>query len=64
MEILITPKDAALALSISIKTLEAMRIKGLGPKYVKVSSRKVAYRADHLKEWIDNRTFSSTSQYI
>lgn len=63
MDILISSRTAAANLGISLKTLETMRVRGDGPKYVKVSSRKVAYKPSHLKEWIDSRTYSSTSEY-
>jgi predicted DNA-binding transcriptional regulator AlpA len=63
MEILLSPKTAAKALGLSLKTLEAMRVRGNGPKFIKISSRKVVYSETHLKEWISDRIFSSTSEY-
>lgn len=63
MEALLSPAAAAKALSISIKTLEAMRLRGNGPKWVRVSSRRVAYRPADIREWVDGRVYSSTSEY-
>lgn len=63
MEALLNPTAAAKALSISIKTLEAMRLRGNGPKWVRVSSRRVAYRPADIREWVDGRVYSSTSEY-
>lgn len=63
MEALLSPTAAAKALSISIKTLEAMRLRGNGPKWVRVSSRRVAYRPADIREWVDGRVYSSTSEY-
>lgn len=63
MEALLNPAAAAKALSISIKTLEAMRLRGNGPKWVRVSSRRVAYRPADIREWVDGRVYSSTSEY-
>lgn len=63
MEILISSRTAAQTLGLSQKTLEAMRVRGDGPKFIKISSRKVVYSEAHLREWISGRTFTSTSEY-
>ncbi|WP_139384469.1 helix-turn-helix transcriptional regulator [Bosea thiooxidans] len=60
---LLSPNDAAKALCISLKTLEAMRLRGTGPTYIKVSSRRIAYRRSDLEAFIKGRAFQSTSQY-
>ena len=63
MQALLSPIATAKALCISIKTLEAMRLRGNGPKWVKVSSRRIAYRPSDVQAWIDDRVYSSTSEY-
>lgn len=60
---LLSPNDAAKALCVSLKTLEAMRLRGNGPIYVKVSSRRIAYRRSDIQAFIEKRTFQSTSEY-
>ncbi len=60
---LVSPNDAAKALCVSLKTLEAMRLKGNGPQWVRVSARKIAYRPEDVRKWIEGRLYSSTSEY-
>lgn len=62
MRPLLTGIEAAAVLSVSGRTLENMRQRGLGPKFVKVGS-KVLYSAEDLQEYIRARTFRSTSEY-
>lgn len=52
---LFTTEQAANFLGISPRTLESMRWKGTGPKYVKVG-RLVRYRIDDLESYISSRT--------
>ncbi|WP_442855253.1 hypothetical protein [Bosea sp. PAMC 26642] len=40
-----------------------MRLRGNGPKWARVSKRRIAYRQEDLREWIDRRIYSSTSEY-
>lgn len=63
MKNLLAPDSAAAVLAISPKTLEAMRLRGNGPVWVKVSPRRVAYRVEDLEAYVRARTFSSTSEY-
>lgn len=63
MKNLLAPDSAAAVLAISPKTLEAMRLRGNGPAWVKVSARRVAYRVEDLEAYVKARTFSSTSEY-
>ncbi len=63
MKNLLAPDSAAAVLAISPKTLEAMRVRGNGPAWVKVSARRVAYRVEDLEAYVKARTFSSTSEY-
>ena len=42
-------------------TIEGWRIKGMGPKYLKIG-RLVRYRLADVEEWIESQTRSSTSQ--
>ena len=60
---LISPPAAAAYLTISIKTLEAMRVRGNGPVYVQVAARRVAYRKADLDDYIQQRMYRSTSEY-
>jgi predicted DNA-binding transcriptional regulator AlpA len=59
---LLTQREAALALSLSTRSLERMRCAGGGPKFVRLSRGRIAYREADLEEWIAKRVVSSTSE--
>jgi len=48
MDCLLTQRDAALAIRCSTRTLERLRLSGLGPRYVK-TTRKILYSRVILK---------------
>ena len=53
--------EAAAYLRMSIRTLERFRLVGGGPRYAK-AGRKVLYRRDWLDDWLETRSFTSTSE--
>jgi predicted DNA-binding transcriptional regulator AlpA len=59
---LLTQREAALALSLSTRSMERMRCEGGGPKYVRLSRGRIAYREEDLRDWIARRVVGSTSQ--
>ena len=59
---LLTQREAALTLSLSPRSMERMRCKGGGPKFVRLSRGRIAYREEDLAEWINRRLVSSTSE--
>ncbi|RWO81096.1 MAG: DNA-binding protein [Mesorhizobium sp.] len=54
---------AADILTISTKTMANWRVRGFGPKFVKLGSR-VAYPVPEFVKFIDSRTCASTSQKL
>lgn len=54
-------KQAALYTGLAAATLETMRNRGGGPRYLKYSRNKVAYRIHDLDEWMNARALASTS---
>jgi predicted DNA-binding transcriptional regulator AlpA len=60
-ERLLTPRKAADFLSLSPRWLELKRYHGDGPPFVRISSRCVRYRESDLREWINCRIRTSTS---
>lgn len=63
MDYLLPAARAAKFLCINVKTLEAMRLRGDGPPWAKVSKRRIAYRRADLEAYVEKRIFSSTSEY-
>ena len=62
MSDLLTTIEAAAHVRLSKRTLEEFRQKGGGPKFRKLA-RKVYYRQSDLDDWVDPRSFRSTSEY-
>ena len=53
---LLTEKELSTWLSLSLPTLQRMRSKGGGPKFVRLSFRRVAYRQSDVEAWLLART--------
>jgi hypothetical protein len=60
-EALLTEVEAARLLCLSPRTLQAARIQGTGPRYVKIG-RNVRYRWRDLRQFIQEREVRSTSE--
>ena len=60
---LLTQREAASVLSISVRSLERMRVSGLGPRLVKVGV-SVRYQPEALERWITAQSRASTSEQI
>lgn len=58
---LLNQTQAAKLLAVSTRTMEGWRCRGGGPRFVRVG-RRVRYRLVDLQEWIERRTFRSTSE--
>ena len=52
----ITLNEAAKVSCLSIATLRRRLAKGVGPRIVRLSERRVGIRVRDLKTWIDNNT--------
>lgn len=62
-DLLINETRAAEFLSVNPRTLQQWRLRGTGPKFVRISSRCVRYRYRDLIAWADGLLRSSTSDY-
>ena len=58
---LLTEVQTGEVLNLSIRTLQAWRLRGGGPKFVRLSGRAVRYRNGDLAAFIEARTVASTS---
>ena len=61
-ETLLTPRQAAALLGISVRCLENWRHRGGGPQFVRISSRCTRYRRGTIRDFIAARTFASTAE--
>ncbi len=60
---LITEEEAARALGLSIRTLQAWRVRGGGPSFVKLGA-SVRYRRDVVIAFITDRSRETTSDVL
>jgi predicted DNA-binding transcriptional regulator AlpA len=59
---LINENEAATFIGYSIRALQGWRVKGGGPKFVKVSQRSIRYRRRDLIAWAESHLKSSTAE--
>jgi len=59
-EPLLTEIQAAELLNLSTRTLQSWRIKGGGPRFLKLG-RAIRYRVADLNEWLEARALAHTS---
>lgn len=63
---LLTTPEAARILRLKPRTLEALRVQGTGPRYYKMGPGRMArvvYRRADLDAWVEQFSYSSTSEY-
>jgi excisionase family DNA binding protein len=58
----LSTKEAARLLGIHYNTLCKWRIRGGGPRFVRVGAA-IRYRGSDLEAWLDNHTYSNTTEY-
>lgn len=58
---LLNEDRAAEILGVSVRTLQRQRVRGDGPRYVKIGKR-VLYREEDLQAYIEGSTRQSTSE--
>jgi predicted DNA-binding transcriptional regulator AlpA len=59
---LLNEVEAADFLGYTIRALQNWRVRGGGPRFVKVSARSVRYQRRDLLDWIKAHTVSSTAE--
>ena len=58
---LLTERQAAVALLVSVKTLQAWRVQGRNVPFVRIG-RRIAYRIRDINDFIEKNRFASTSE--
>jgi predicted DNA-binding transcriptional regulator AlpA len=59
---LLTQREVALALRLSERTLERMRVAGIGPRFVRLANRSIRYRQQDIEAHVAARVVGSTSE--
>lgn len=60
---LINEQKAAEFLGYTVRALQNWRVRGGGPKFVKVSSRSIRYRRRELIAWAESLLVANTSAF-
>lgn len=60
---LMTEVETADYLGLTTRTLQAWRVKGGGPPFLRVSPRVIRYRRVEIDAWLEARRARSTSDY-
>jgi predicted DNA-binding transcriptional regulator AlpA len=60
---ILRPPEAGKYLGLSASTLAKQRLRGDGPKFVRLSPRAIGYLQGDLDEWLTSRRCLSTSEY-
>jgi hypothetical protein len=53
---MLTPKEVAAELRITERALAAMRSRGTGPPYLRVTERTIRYSRTDLAEWLASKS--------
>lgn len=61
---LINEHEAADYIGHSVRALQNWRVRGGGPKFVRISGRSIRYRRCDLNAWIEARLVRNTSESI
>jgi predicted DNA-binding transcriptional regulator AlpA len=61
--ILLRPPRAADYVGLSVSTLAKQRLRGDGPKFIRMSPRAIGYLQADLDTWLADKRCSSTSDY-
>ena len=59
---LINESEAAGFIGYTIRALQGWRVKGGGPKFIKISAKSIRYRRRDLIEWAESRLCAHTSE--
>jgi len=62
MDRLLTESQAAEFLGYTVRALQNWRVRGGGPKFLKISNRSVRYRRRDLMTWANSKVVASTSE--
>ncbi len=62
-QIILRPPEASKYLRLSVSTLAKARLRGDGPKFLRLSARAIGYLQSDLDAWLSAKRFGSTSEY-
>ena len=60
--LVVSERQAAAMTGLGHRTLQAMRLSGNGPAFVKLTERRIGYSVAELQRWISSRSMRSTAE--
>lgn len=57
-------REAGLRLNLGYRTLQEMRLRGTGPKFIRLGARRIGYDVRDLDAWVNARRVASTSAEV
>lgn len=61
---LLTENELVAWLGLSLPTLQRLRSTGKGPRFIRLSKRRIAYREPDVDEWLESRAISGIGRTI
>lgn len=61
-EELLSPKALAALMGVTCSHLQRLRTDGGGPPFLKLSTRRVAYRSGDINAWLNGRVVRTTAE--
>jgi predicted DNA-binding transcriptional regulator AlpA len=58
---ILTERDAAAMVCLSVRTLQRLRVDGGGPEFIKLTARRIGYSQSALAAWLRARSATSAS---
>jgi predicted DNA-binding transcriptional regulator AlpA len=62
LRLVLTEDEAARLLRLSARTLQRLRLEGEGPRFVRLTGRRIGYAISDLEAWVRARSVASTSE--
>lgn len=62
LRLALTEDEAVRLLRLSARTLQRLRLEGDGPRFVRLTGRRIGYAISDLEWWVRARSVASTSE--
>lgn len=59
--LIISETEAAKMLCLSVRTIQRLRLEGGGPRFVKLTGRRVGYTIGDIQTWVRARSVANTA---
>jgi hypothetical protein len=60
--LVVTEVEAGHMLRLSVRTMQRLRLDGDGPRFVRLTGRRIGYAISDLRAWVQARSMASTAE--